>query len=68
MPRRLLSGTVSVSGLFDLEPLSRTPFLREDLRLNGELVRELSPIYLPCRTDVPLLRAVGEWVVGKRTR
>ena len=60
LPRRLLSGAVSVSGLFDLEPLSRTPFLREDLRLNGELVRELSPIYLPCRTDVPLLRAVGE--------
>ena len=60
LPGRLLAGAVSVSGLFDLEPLSRAPFLREDLRLNNELVRQLSPIYQPCHTDVPLLRAVGE--------
>jgi len=59
LPRRLLSGAVSVSGLFDLAPLSRAPFLRDDLRLNDELVRQMSPIHQPWRNDVPLLRAVG---------
>ncbi len=59
LPERLLSGAVSVSGLFDLEPLSRAPFLRDDLRLNDELVRQMSPIHQQCRNDVPLLRAVG---------
>jgi len=59
LPRRLLSGAVSVSGLFDLEPLSRAPFLRDDLRLNDELVRQMSPIHQQWRNDVPLLRAVG---------
>lgn len=59
LPRRLLSGAVSVSGLFDLEPLSRAPFLRDDLGLNDELVRQMSPIHQKWRNDVPLLRAVG---------
>lgn len=59
LPKRLLSGAVSVSGLFDLEPLSRAPFLRDDLRLNHELVRQMSPIHQQWRNDVPLLRAVG---------
>lgn len=59
LPKRLLCGAVSVSGLFDLEPLSRAPFLRDDLRLGDELVRQLSPIHQQWRNDVPLLRAVG---------
>ncbi|HEY6926780.1 MAG TPA: alpha/beta hydrolase [Steroidobacteraceae bacterium] len=59
LPRRLLAGAVSVSGLFDLEPLSRAPFLHDDLRLDDGLVRQMSPIHQPWRNDVPLLRAVG---------
>jgi arylformamidase len=59
LPRRLLSGAVSVSGVFDLEPLARAPFLRDDLRLNDALVKALSPIHLELHNDVHLVRAVG---------
>ena len=59
LPRRLLSGAASVSGVFDLEPLSRAPFLRDDLRLNDSLVKQLSPVHLELHNDVPLVRAVG---------
>jgi len=59
LPQRLLSGAVSVSGVFDLEPLARAPFLRDDLRLNDVLVNQLSPVYLELHNDVPLVRAVG---------
>ncbi len=58
-PRRLLSGAVTVSGLFDLEPLTRAEFLRSDLGLDAVLTRALSPAFLQWRNDVPLLRAVG---------
>ena len=59
LPQRLLSGAVSVSGVFDLEPLTRAPFLRDDLRLDNALVRELSPVYLELHDDVPFVCAVG---------
>jgi arylformamidase len=59
LPKRLLSGAVAISGLFDLEPLTRADFLRDDLRLDPVLTRTLSPAFLPWRNDVPLVRAVG---------
>lgn len=58
-PQRLLSAAVTLSGLFDLEPLSRAEFLRHDLKLDRVLTRALSPACLPWRNDVPVLRAVG---------
>lgn len=58
-PKRLLSGAVAISGLFDLEPLTRAAFLRDDLRLDPVLTRTLSPAFLPWRNDVPVVRAVG---------
>jgi arylformamidase len=59
LPTRLLSGAVAVSGLFDLDPVARAPFLRDDLRLDASLVRQLSPALLPLHNDVPFLLAVG---------
>jgi arylformamidase len=58
-PARLLSGAVTISGLFDLEPLTRAEFIRNDLRLEPVLARALSPAYLPWRNEVPMVRAVG---------
>ena len=52
-------GAVTVSGLFDLEPLTRAAFVRDDLRLDRVLTRALSPAFLPWRNDVPVVRAVG---------
>jgi arylformamidase len=59
LPRRLLSGAVAISGLFDLEPLTRADFLRHDLQLDEASARRLSPAFLPWHNDVSLLRAVG---------
>jgi arylformamidase len=43
LPAQLVHDAVSISGLFDLEPLSHTPFLRDDLRLTPASVKKLSP-------------------------
>jgi arylformamidase len=59
LPTRLLAGAITVSGLFDLEPLTRAEFLRRDLALDSKGARGLSPYYLALHNDTPLLRAVG---------
>jgi arylformamidase len=59
LPIRLLAGAVAVSGLFDLAPVAKAPFVRDDLQLNDALVRQLSPTLLPLHNEVPLLLAVG---------
>ncbi|MRR50745.1 MAG: alpha/beta hydrolase [Rhodocyclaceae bacterium] len=59
LPSTLVHGVVSISGLFDLLPVSRAPFLRNDLRLSASAARHVSPVsYLP-RHNVPLVTAVG---------
>lgn len=61
LPRRLVQGAMSVSGLHDLAPLRRTPFLQADLRLDSASVRRLSPVLFPA-PDAPqtLYAVVGE--------
>ena len=43
LPAGLVNQALAVSGLFDLDPIARTPFLQPDLRLTPEAVRRLSP-------------------------
>jgi len=43
LPERLLAGSLALSGLFELEPIRRTPFLQGDLRLTPEMVARTSP-------------------------
>ena len=59
LPIRLLAGAVAVSGLFDLAPVAKAPFVRDDLKLDDALVRRLSPTLLPLHNEVPLLLAIG---------
>ena len=61
LPRRLVQGAMSVSGIHDLAPLSRVPSLRDDLRLDAASVRRLSPVHFP-RPAAPqtLIAVVGE--------
>lgn len=47
LPRRLVQGAMSVSGLHDLAPLRRVPSLQADLRLDAASVRRLSPVNFP---------------------
>ena len=58
LPGRLLAGAMSLSGVFDLEPLRHVPFLQADLALDDASVRRLSPAGFP-RPRGPLLALVG---------
>ena len=58
LPLRLVAGALSLSGLFDLEPLRHTPFLESDLRLTPASVKRLSPAFFP-RPRGPFHALVG---------
>lgn len=58
LPLQLVHGGLSISGLFDLEPLRLTPFLKDDLRLTPARVKRLSPAFFP-RPKRPLMAVVG---------
>jgi arylformamidase len=47
LPRRLVQGAMSVSGLHDLAPLRCVPFLQADLKLDAAAARRLSPVRFP---------------------
>jgi arylformamidase len=47
LPTDLVKGALSISGLYDLEPLMHTPFLKESLRLTPSQVQKASPALLP---------------------
>jgi arylformamidase len=47
LPPRLVDAALSVSGLFDLEPLRHAPFIAGDLKLDAASVRRLSPAGFP---------------------
>jgi arylformamidase len=59
LPRRLLAGTLTISGVFDLQPLTQAEFVRRDLNLDENAARNISPAFLALQNDAPLLRAVG---------
>lgn len=43
LPARVVQSALSISGVFDLEPIRQTPFLQDDLRLTPESTERLSP-------------------------
>ena len=47
LPAQLVGGALSISGLYDLDPIRRAPFLQVDLRLTPAAVRRLSPAFFP---------------------
>ncbi len=47
LPASVVLNSLSISGLFDLEPLRHTPFLQESLRLTPAQVRKASPAGWP---------------------
>jgi len=46
LPSDLVKNAVSLSGVFDLEPLRHTPFLQESLQLTEDDARRASPIHV----------------------
>lgn len=59
LPRGTLRSALSLSGLFELEPLRHTPFLQQDLRLTRESARRLSPALFPAPAGQTLHAMVG---------
>jgi arylformamidase len=58
LPHNLVRAALSISGVFDLEPLRHAPFLAADLKLTAASARKLSPAYLPAPPG-PLVAVVG---------
>ncbi|MFC5520889.1 alpha/beta hydrolase [Polaromonas jejuensis] len=58
LPAELLRSALSISGLYDLEPIRQTPFLK-DLRLTPGQVRQASPALLPGPSQGRLYSVTG---------
>ena len=58
LPQDLVKNALSISGLFDLEPIRQTPFLK-DLNLTAGQVREASPALLPGPAQGKLYAVAG---------
>jgi len=58
LPADLVKGALSLSGVFELEPLRHAPFLAPDLKLDAAAAERLSPTALPAPKR-PLFALVG---------
>ena len=47
LPANLVKNALSISGLYELESVMQTPFLKDSLRLTPAQVRQASPAWLP---------------------
>ncbi len=59
LPKDLLEGGVSISGLHDLEPFMNAPFLKDIVQLTEKHVCDFSPARLKPVTSSPLITCVG---------
>ena len=59
MPAQPLAGALSISGLYDLEPLRHMPSVQADLRLTPAAVARLSPAFFPRPKGAKLYTVVG---------
>lgn len=67
VPADAIRGGVSVSGVFDLEPLLQVSF-NADLKLDRGKARAMSPIHCMPRVRAPLLLAVGSGETSEFSR
>lgn len=59
LPSQPVSGALSISGLYDMEPLRHTPMLQGSLKLTRASVGRLSPAFFPRPKGGKLYAAVG---------
>jgi arylformamidase len=59
LPKQVVNAGLSISGLYDLTEIMKTPSLNSDIRLTEESARKVSPITYPPVAGVPLYTAVG---------
>lgn len=59
LPRQLVRNALAISGLFELDPMRRTPSFQASLRLSPEEVRRTSPALWPAPAAGPLYAVAG---------
>jgi arylformamidase len=59
LPRKVVSGAVSISGLYDLTEIAKVPSINSDVRLTEKAAIKVSPAFLPPATDSPFTTALG---------
>ncbi|MGE0498294.1 MAG: alpha/beta hydrolase [Ramlibacter sp.] len=59
LPAHLVARGLSISGLFELEPLRFTPFLQDSLRLTADDARRASPARMPAPRNGRLFTVAG---------
>jgi arylformamidase len=64
LPKKVVRAGLSISGLYDLADIVKTPSVNSDVRLTEESALPVSPALLPPATDAPLYLAVGEKETG----
>lgn len=64
LPEKVMQGGLSVSGIYDLTQIARTPSINVDVRLNEAGAMKVSPAFMPPATRAPLYIAVGGREIG----
>ncbi len=59
LPGKVVQGGLSISGVYDVEPVMNTPSVNIDVQLTPSEARRVSPVYMPPATNAPLYTAVG---------
>lgn len=59
LPADLVKAALSISGLYELEPLRHAPFLAADIGLSAAAARRLSPALWPAPSQGSLVTVVG---------
>lgn len=59
LPADLVKNALSISGLYELESVMHTPFLKDALRLTPEQVRRASPAWMPAPRTGQLYSVAG---------
>lgn len=58
-PTQVIRGGMAISGLYDLRPVLRVPFLNADLQLTPQSAAAVSPVLMQPCTSAPLWTSVG---------
>lgn len=59
LPKKVVNAGLSISGVYDITEVAKTPSLKDDLRLTNEDALKVSPSQYPPSTSAPLYTAVG---------
>lgn len=60
LPRNLVKGGLSISGVFDLRDILKVPSINSDVHLTMDSAMESSPVGMPPASNAPLYLSVGD--------